>query len=174
MANRKKDRLKDTLNKKDGVIKCAEMLMDGKETAEILRTIAEICGKSTSAIEKWMKEARIIVSDRQKEAEQIRINETTAAISEAVKGGLKSDLEIEHRLCLLAFGDLDIEETTVSEQFGVTTFKRKPTPAEQVAAVKEIWKKRGSYAPSKIAQTDTKGNDVTPTVIKWGDKQITV
>lgn len=73
------------------------------------------------------------------------IHETT----EAVRNGLKSDLEIEQQLCRIAFGELDVTETT-STPDGVIEFNRKPTPNEMINAMKELWKKRGTYAPDKI------------------------
>lgn len=73
------------------------------------------------------------------------IHETT----EAARNGLKSDLEIEQQLCRIAFGELDVTETT-STPDGVIEFNRKPTPNEMINAMKELWKKRGTYAPDKI------------------------
>lgn len=73
------------------------------------------------------------------------IHETT----EAVRNGLKSDLEIEQQLCRIAFGELDVTETT-STPDGVIEFNRKPTPNEMINAMKELWKKRGTYGPDKI------------------------
>lgn len=78
------------------------------------------------------------------------INEATAhEIEESVRNGLKSDLEIELQLCKIAFAELDVIETT-STPDGMIDFHRKPTPSEMIQAIKEIWKKRGTYAPDKI------------------------
>ena len=88
----------------------------------------------------------------QKRAEFKRslINDTyTQEINEGLRNGLKSDLEIEQQLCKIAFGELDVEETT-STPDGLIEYKRKPTPNEMINAMKEIWKKRGTYAPDKI------------------------
>jgi hypothetical protein len=58
-------------------------------------------------------------------------------------------MEIELRLCQIAFGEIDVVETT-STPDGMIDFHRKPTPNEMIQAIKEIWKKRGTYAPDKI------------------------
>lgn len=45
---------------------------------------------------------------------------------------------------------------------------------ERLRASAELSKMEGDYAPTKIAATDTKGNDAEPTIIIWGGKQIKV
>jgi len=88
----------------------------------------------------------------QKRAEFKRslINDTyTQEINEGLRNGLKSDLEIEQQLCRIAFGEIDVMETT-STPDGLIEFNRKPTPGEMINAMKELWKKRGTYAPDKI------------------------
>ena len=82
---------------------------------------------------------------------------------EAAENGLKSNIEIEERLLQIGWAEIDVEETTVSEQFGLTTFKRKPTPAEQRAALAEVLKLRGAYAAEKH---DIKFTPVTGMEIK--------
>lgn len=68
---------------------------------------------------------------------------------EAAKEGLKSNLEIEQRLLQIGWAEIDVEETTSSEQNGTIVFKRKPSPAEQRAALAEVLKMRGAYAAEK-------------------------
>jgi dsDNA-binding SOS-regulon protein len=138
----------------------ANMLSDGKERSEILQTVIKDYKASEGTIDKWIKQAKIIVSERRQQAEAIRIRETESVIKEAVKSGLKSNLEIEQRLLQIGWAQIDVEETTDNPDFGVTIFRRKPSPAEQRSALAEVLKMRGAYAPSKVAQTDTKGNDV--------------
>ena len=53
-------------------------------------------------------------------------------------------------------------------------YKRKPTQPEIQKAFDLYCKRFGSYMPSKVAQTDTKGNDVEQTLIVWGGKNIAV
>jgi hypothetical protein len=39
---------------------------------------------------------------------------------------------------------------TTSTPDGLIEFNRKPTPGEMINAMKELWKKRGTYAPDKV------------------------
>lgn len=84
------------------------------------------------------------------EIKRLALNSTiTKETIEEAKNGLKTDLEIEMQLCRIAFGELDVIETT-STPDGLIDFHRKPTPSEMIQAMKEIWKKRGTYAPDKL------------------------
>lgn len=84
------------------------------------------------------------------EIKRLALNSTiTSKTIEEAKNGLKTDLEIEMQLCKIAFGELDVVETT-STPDGLIDFHRKPTPGEMIQAMKEIWKKRGTYAPDKL------------------------
>ncbi len=112
-------------------------------------TIWESMGLSRSAFYRLKPKALEIVQERLKERSKIIAEVTNSEVIEAAKNGLKSDLEIEAHLCKIALGELDVEETTNSEQFGLTTFKRKPTPSEMSKAADLLFKKRGSYAAEK-------------------------
>jgi len=87
---------------------------------------------------------------RRAEVKRLALDSTiTNQTIQDAKKGLKSDLEIEMQLCRIAFGELDVIETT-STPDGIIDFQRKPTPGEMIQAMKEIWKKRGTYAPDKL------------------------
>jgi len=72
------------------------------------------------------------------------MNETNALMVEALKEGLKSDLEIEVMLCQIAIGNVNFEEIK-----GGSLILRGASPTERVKAADLIFKKRGSYAPVK-------------------------
>jgi hypothetical protein len=76
-------------------------------------------------------------------------HEVTEAAKNGLFNGLLSDTELEQILCKIAEGKMDIAETT-STPDGIIEFNRKPTPNEMIGAIKEIYKKRGSYAPDKV------------------------
>lgn len=135
------------------------MLEKGMETKAILHKLAQSCTKSVRTFKSEIKEAKTVLAERNKHKENIRQQQTSETLIEAIKQGLKSNIEIEQRLLQIGWAEIDVEETTNSEQYGITTFKRKPTPAEQRAALDTVLKIRGGFAPSKVAQTDTAGND---------------
>jgi len=104
----------------------------------------------TEAMFYRLKKKALIEVQKRTEFKQSLINDViTHEITEAVRNGLKSDLEIEQQLCRIAFGEIDVMETT-STPDGLIEFNRKPTPGEMINAMKELWKKRGTYAPDKI------------------------
>lgn len=135
---------KRKISKAKGIEICVERLEKGKRRPEILQEFAELYNLSESAIDKWLRQARKIVEDRQKEAESIRLMHVDANISEAVKEGLLSDMEIELILCKIISGELQIEEWVKG-----TAILREVTPTEITNAAKVVYAKRGSNAPEK-------------------------
>lgn len=144
-----------TITKEAGIKICIELLLLGKTRKEIVQTITKDYKISIPAVDKWIKAAKPQVEKRQKELEEIRIKETDAAVSDAVKKGLLSDLEIEAVLCRIVAGAMNIEEVL---EDGVII--RGITPFEMINAARTIYQKRGSNAPAKTALTDAAGKDV--------------
>lgn len=104
----------------------------------------------TKAMFYRLKKKALLEVHKRQEFRSNLINETiTHEIIKGVENGLKSDTELEQILHEIAEGKFDYTETT-STPDGVIEFNRKPTPNERINAIKEIYKKRGSYAPDKI------------------------
>lgn len=82
-----------------------------------------------------------------------------ASIAEAAEKGLKTDLELEQILCQIASSNLEVEEI-----MGGAAVLRGATPGEMCKAIDLLFKKRGSYAPTKVANTDGHGNDISPII----------
>ena len=132
------------------ILKLADELE--KQQLDISYKNENICEKlriSTATFHRYKQKALLELQKRA-EFKRTLINEvTTQEIEEGLKNGLKSDLEIELQLCKIAFGEIDVMETT-STPDGIIEFNRKPTPGEMINAMKELWKKRGTYAPDKV------------------------
>jgi hypothetical protein len=97
-----------------------------------------------------LKKKALLEVQKRTEFKRNLINDViTHEVEEGLRNGLKSDLEIEQQLCRIAFGEIDVMETT-STPDGMIEFNRKPTPNEMINAMKELWKKRGTYAPDKV------------------------
>lgn len=113
---------------------------------------ANICEEMQISVAMFHRLKPKALQELQKRAEIQRntINEViTHEVTEAARNGLKSDLELEQQLCKIAFAEIDVIETT-STPDGMIEFARKPTPGEMINAIKELWKKRGTYAPDKV------------------------
>ena len=132
----------------------ALMLEKGFERKQILQKLSKTCKMSARTLDNEIKEAKTILADRNAHKEQVRINTTEQAIKDAVNEAILSDFELESILCKIASGNMQ-----VAEMFNGVPTLRDITPNEVINAVKTIFAKRGSYAPTKTALTDILGND---------------
>ena len=132
------------INKDRGIEECCIMMVSGTATRDIVSNLTENYGVSRSTVEKWIKIARPKAEARQAEFEEVRLREMDAATVDALKQGLKSDLELEAFLCQMAMGDIKMEEVVM----GIAVL-RDVSPSERIKAVDLIYKKRGSYAAIK-------------------------
>jgi len=89
------------------------------------------------------------VQKRTKIRENTISSTMTLETIESVKKGLKTTLELEEQLCRIAMGDIEVVETTLTPD-GLIDHQRKPSPSEMTAAIRELLKLRGAYAPDKI------------------------
>lgn len=120
------------------------LLRQGKNRAEIIATISKKLQRSTRTVDSLIKTATAKFKEDQELAEEVRVRELQASTAEALKEGLKSDLELEVFLCQIAMGDIEIEEIVKGE-----AVLRNVSPFERIQAINTIYKKRGSFAPEK-------------------------
>lgn len=76
---------KSKISKARGVEICVELQYSGKSRKEILQEITESYKASEKTVDNWMKEARPIVAERQREAEVVRRREDEALIAESAR-----------------------------------------------------------------------------------------
>lgn len=131
-------------SKQKRVIGITDMLSKGMERKEILQKLAKTCKVSNRTIDNEIKEAKTIIAERNKETEVIRLSVTKQMTEEAIKEGLKSDLELEVILCQIASGNIEVQEWIKGE-----AVLRSVSPMEVINATKTIFAKRGSNAPEK-------------------------
>jgi hypothetical protein len=81
-------------------------------------------------------------------------------IADAAVIGLKSDLELEAILCQFASGNLSVSEWVKGQ-----VILRDVTPMESIAAISQIFKKRGSYAATKTDLTSLGEKINQPTIL---------
>ena len=133
------------------------MLEKGMERKDIVQKIRKTFGVSERSVDNAIKEAKKILEERNKQNEAIRQEQTTQALKESLNEAIISDLELEGILCTIATGNIKVEEIIKGE-----AVLRDISPMEQIAAIDKLYKKRGSYAPVKSANTDPNGNPVAP------------
>lgn len=143
---------KGKISKAKGVEFCVKLLQLGKSRKNIIEELAEICNASERTVDNWIKEASGTVRGRQEQAENIRLMQMDANLTDAVKEGLLSDMEIELILCKIISGDVEVEEWVKGK-----AVLRRVSPTEVTNAAKAIYAKRGSNAPEK-QQVDLTSN----------------
>jgi hypothetical protein len=137
----------------------AKDLANGKERAEILRKYAKKWQISPRSIDRYLNPAKVIAKSMANLKDSVVKTAIIDETEKAIRAGLKSDLELELILSQIASGNVQITEWIKGE-----AVLRNVTPTEIVNAAKTIFTKRGSNAPTKIAQTDKDGNDIKVTL----------
>lgn len=182
---------KNKISKAKGVELCADLLYAGEATKEIVRNLTETYGISRSSVEKYMKAARPMVEERQREAQRIRAREDEDAIIESAKKLNLSRERILEEYAKLAFFDIrkiftvdgglmpvkDIDDESAAAIAGIESYDekeresgmilgtvRKIKIAEKKGALDSLCKVLGYNLPEKIAQTDKDGNDISRTL----------
>jgi hypothetical protein len=141
------------------------LLQNGKTRAEIMAINAKKWQMTTRTADRYLKDANKMLLDARK-AVNVAVTEVIVQeAAEAVRMGLKTDLEIEMQLLKIGFGEMDIVETT-SNNNGTTVYQRNPTPAEQRAALETVYKRRGSFAAEKHQVEITE-----PIIIEWWNNE---
>jgi len=182
---------KCTINKDEGIIMIADMLYKGERTGAIVQKFTENYKLSVSAVNKWIKIAKNTVKERQEEDEKTKrdifkqnaediAKELGLSLKEVlseykkvaffdirklytVDGGLKSihDLDDEAVGAIGGVESYDVKEPDSGMVLGTT---QKVKIVNKISALDSISKVLGYNAPTKVANTDTDGNNVTPPI----------
>ena len=97
-----------------------------------------------------LKAKALLELQKRAKIRETALNSTiTLETIEKAKNGLKTTLELEEQLCRIAMGDIEVTETTLTPD-GMIDHQRKPSPSEMTAAIRELLKLRGAYAPEKV------------------------
>lgn len=105
----------------------------------------------------------VMASEASKEVRQEQSNINVSETDEAVRNGLKSDLELEFILCQIASGNVEVEDWVKG-----LSILRSVSPMEVISAARTIFLKRGSNAAIKSELTGKDGQPLSaePMVIK--------
>lgn len=146
-------------NKQVLINEVIQFIEQGKTRGEVITDFCEKNQIHTRTFDGYWKIASDICRERLEAAKKAADDTYIQMAVEAAKSAIMSKYERQKVLTDLARGDVEIEEVTDSSQFGTTVFKRLPNPAERRAAIAELNKMDGDYAPTKLAATDKDGND---------------
>lgn len=98
--------------------------------------------------------------------ESIRNDKVKELLENEVEGQILSELELDIILSRIVDGGIKIQSYFKGE-----SVVRETEPTEIVAAADKLYKRKGSYAPAKVASTDPEGRAVTltPTINVYQD-----
>ena len=148
------------ISKTKRIDEIVSFLDKGLNRKDFIHDIAKKYNCALATADRDLMRAKDVILARNKKREEIRLKETTDAIKSQAKDAILSDLEIEAILCNIIKGGYTVEEMLRGE-----VILRNIAPLEIIAAAKTIYAKRGSNAPTKIATTDTEGNNVKQVMI---------
>lgn len=143
------------------------MLEQGKERKEILQKLSKTCKLSARTLDEEIKSAKIILSKRNEEKEAIRQATMSKDYAEALNEQIISDIEIEAVLCKIITNGVNVIEFIK----GAPTL-RDVTPSEIIQAAKTLYVKRGSNAPTKVADVNPDGSAKEPQKVVMTESQL--
>ena len=126
------------------------------ERVDVMASIGKKWQLSERTFDRYFKIAKGAIQERNKHLESARLSVMTENIKDAVNEAIISDLELEAILCQIAQGNMKIAEIVGGEAV-LTDIK----PNDMVNAIDKLFKKRGTYAPTKqdVNLTDKGGAD---------------
>ena len=127
---------------------------------KFLKKLIKTYKVSIPTMDNELKVAREAIKVEQDAKESILQANLSEQLNAEINASIKSDLELDLILSEIASGGVQVEEYIRGE-----AVIRNVAPMEQIAAIDKLYKRRGSYAPLKQAQTNTAGEDVQPTLI---------
>jgi hypothetical protein len=137
----------------------------GKERAEMMSKVVDKWQINPRTFDRYLRTAKERhLKAQQAKKSKIASNDTIKAISEEIDQ-LMTVAERQSILASIARGELKIKKPFVvsrgaTQGAEIIDHECLPDYADRKGAIAELNKMRGDYAPTKVANTDTKGNDV--------------
>jgi hypothetical protein len=150
----------------DFIILC---LKKGEDRVNIMAKLVKKWQLSPRSFDRYLKKAK---DEHLKQQELIK-NELFEVDKQAAITALnKAILTVQHRkelLSKIATGQIkiatkEVKWNAVTKKFQTIPFIELPTHTARISAIAELNKMDGDYAPTKVAQTDSSGKDVSPVI----------
>ena len=124
---------------------------DGLTRQEIIEKGIAKWAVTERTVERYLAFARDVIAGRMKKKEAVIEAMRSEAIADAVETWLKSDLEIEARLCEIIEGQVEGRRIIESKNGDVKITRYNASPADIIRAIDKLWKVRGRYNANVIA-----------------------
>lgn len=142
----------------DYIVSCIE---NGEQRGEILVKAGKKWGISKSAFDRLLKIAKERHAAKQRALKDKLDAIDTAAAIEARKKAIMTSEERKELLTKIAKGELRIKKPFVIGG-KIVEYMSAPDATDRKNAIAELNKMDGSYAPAKVAKTNSAGEDVRP------------
>ncbi len=126
------------------ITELARKLESGWSTSQILKEYMPKWGLSSRSIERYLAFARDLVASRMKKREAVIESVRADIIAHEAETWLKSNLELEARLCAIVSGKVEFDKI-VRDGKEITTVKCRPSCAEVINAIDLLLKMRKVY-----------------------------
>ena len=154
-----------------------DAIVKGIEQGKTFDTCLKLCGTKwnltrSTFIRRWKDANEQHIAKQQCIKSKLAILDEQAAIDARKKAIMSAD-DRKEWLTKLISGEMKAKRPFVING-KIMEYPEDPSHTDRLKALAELNKMEGDYAPTKIAATDTKGNDVEQTLIVWGGKNIAV
>lgn len=132
---------------------------NGKERGKVLATVGKKWQLSQRTFDRYWKTANEQHIVKQQAIKTAIANDTTIKELEAKKQAIMTTMERKELLTKIAKGEVKIKKPFVISG-KIMEYPSEPDANDRLKAIAELNKMEGDYAPTKTANTDTKGNDL--------------
>jgi len=133
------------------ITELARKLESGWSTADVMKEYIPKWGVTSRSIERYLAFARDLVASRMKKREAVIESVRADIIAEEAETWLKSNLELEARLCAIITGRVEFDKI-VKEGKEITTVKCHPSCTEVINAIDLLLKLRRAYKDADVNQ----------------------
>jgi transposase len=135
--------------------------LDRKDILQLFTKSYKVSVKTFDNLLKVAKERLAVENELKEKERQSKISEEMQA---QISAEIASDAELDLMLSKIAMGGVNVEVLIKGD-----IVIRGVEPMEQIAAIDKLYRRRGSYAPTKSAATDTSGKDLPLTSLAPSD-----
>lgn len=125
--------------------------LDRKDFLQEFTTIYNVCDKTFDSLLKTAKERHEVEN---KAKEQLRGTILSEALKSEIQAEILTEQELDLIMSRIVDGNIEIREYIKGEPI-----IRDTSPMEIIAAATQLYKRKGSYAPLKVADTTVEGKD---------------
>lgn len=150
----------DKISKIKGIELIFNDITAGLPKQAIMAKFGENWRTPIDTFDKWYKVARTMYEDENKAKETERQRILSETMKDEISALIATENEIDLILSQMVRGNVQLEVWKDG-----TTQLKDIAPGDIVRAADLLYKRKGSYAPAKVAETDTDGNDKKSVVI---------